>query len=108
VLWGQHRLDADRHPDPDQTFHFDVDPDPDIHLLEIRIFLLLFTAELVYIFFVSIIGVIIFNILDNMGKFSVKKKYSLSLHLIEINPYPDWQAPDADKNEAPETSHTLE
>jgi hypothetical protein len=43
-----------------------------------------------------------------MGKFSVKKKYSLSLHLIEINPYPDWQAPDADKNEAPETSHTLE
>ncbi len=109
MLWGQHRLDADRHPDPDKTFHFDADLDPDIHMLDIRIFLLLFTAELVCIFLVSIIGVIIFNILDNMGKFSLQKVYpSLSLHLIEMDPDPDWQAVDAVNNEAPETSHTLE
>jgi hypothetical protein len=45
----QSRLDADRHPDPDKTFHFDADLDPDIHMLDIRIFLLSFTAELVYL-----------------------------------------------------------
>ncbi len=77
--------------DPDSTFHFDPDPDPNqdpdstpvLHVLENQNFLdfIHSSARLnCFIFLVSVIGIISFNILDSILKFSVKS-YSLAVHL---------------------------
>ncbi len=61
-----------------------------LHKLEnLEKFLIFFTARQGYILFhlshqPNTVGVITFNIVDSILKFSVKKKYSLSLHLVEM------------------------
>ncbi len=89
---GRRRFDVD--PDSDPNLHLDADPDLDptssftqaenpkfvttfIHAMSVYIVIL-----------ISVQGVKIFNILDNILKFS-GKKYSLSLHLLEMDTDPD-------------------
>ncbi len=86
--------------DPDPTFHFyddkDLDPDPTpyfIYMLE-NLNLYQFTAVPVYVvlsFLVSVMGVIIFDILDSIAK-SSGGKYSFSV-LMDQDPDSD---PDPD------------
>ncbi len=69
----RHCLDAD----PDTTFHFDAYPDPApnfTHHEKSELFLLLFKAARLhcFIFLVSVIVIIIFNILDSILKLSEK------------------------------------
>jgi hypothetical protein len=97
--------------DPDLTFHCDANPDPDpgpnpcfTHAEKSeKKFTLIHSCVSLYsfIFLASVIGVIVFHILDSILKFSVKK-YSLTLHLVEIDtdpdPASDQQALDADSD----------
>jgi hypothetical protein len=74
TLWKQsmpnvvdpHRFDADPFPDP--TFYFDADPDPDPYPDPTQSFSHMFTAASLHCFdfLVSVIGVIVFNILDRI------------------------------------------
>jgi hypothetical protein len=85
-------LDADPDEEPD--------PAPRLHNIgtswKIRFF---FYSQHCLIFLVSVIGVTIFNILNNKFKFS-RHKYCLALHLVEMDtnpgPEPNQQAFDAD------------
>ncbi len=77
MLWMGigHCFDAD--PDPDPTYHFNADPDPDqdpeqdpslsfTHVgKSVQTFIHSSASLYCFIFLVSVIGVIIFNILDN-------------------------------------------
>jgi hypothetical protein len=75
----RHRFDAD--PGPDQKFHFDADPDFFFGKSEF-----LNNAPYivtVYVFLVSVINDILYNILDSILKYFLKK-YSLALHLVEM------------------------
>jgi hypothetical protein len=64
------RFDADPFPDPDPTFHFDADPDLDPTDLRMMgksyIFYIIHSSTRLhgFIFLISDVGVIIFNILD--------------------------------------------
>ncbi len=79
-------------------FYFDADPDPDRILLEVLYMLenqiIFFTlihrhdSLNCFIFLVSVIGDIICGILVSLVIFS-GKKYSLSLHIVEMDTHPD-------------------
>ncbi len=86
----RHRLDTD--PDPDRlyilTIRIRILPRV-LHMLENHnIFLL--TQFILFFFLFSVMGVIIFNILDSKLKFS-ENKFSLALHLTEMNTDPEPQ-----------------
>jgi hypothetical protein len=75
---------------PDQNFHFDADPElaPNwslTHVGKSETSLIFFTILPVFIayFFISVIGVPIFSILDSIESFC--KEVSLYLPLVEIN-----------------------
>jgi hypothetical protein len=76
-----HHVDVD--PDPNPTFNFDANPDPDptpsfTHVGKNK--KLTEMAAFIFCFLISVIGVIIFRILDSRCDFL---EYSLSLHLAE-------------------------
>jgi hypothetical protein len=98
-------------PDPDPTFHLDADPDQDpdpaprLHYTHVRKsdfykkkIISSSTSYCCFSFLVSVKGVIIFNILHRILKFS-GLKFSLALHLVEMDtnqgPEQDRQALDA-------------
>jgi hypothetical protein len=70
----RHHVDADLDLDPDPTFHFVVDPSF-THGGKNQIFFVLTFVHICallfcFIFVVNVIGVIIFNILERIWKFS--------------------------------------
>ncbi len=83
----RHQNDAD--PDPDPTFHFDVQILILSYVGKLYIcFTFIHSSLHCFICLVSIMGVIIFNILESILKFS-DRKYSLALHLVEMDPDPN-------------------
>jgi hypothetical protein len=77
---NRHRFGADPDGDPDPTFHFDADPDPDTksnpdptliftHVGKSENVFTAISCLHCFIFLVSVIGVIMFNILDSKLKF---------------------------------------
>ncbi len=84
---GNNRIGIGFDADPDPTFKYDTDSDPDpipnfTHVGKSLFFLLLFKAVLVYIFLVSVIVVIIFNIFDSTFI------NFLEIYLVEMDPDP--------------------
>jgi hypothetical protein len=84
----RHRFDVG--PDPGPTFYFDADPDPAPTLSYTHVgkseFFLLFTRTavpvyIVFFFLLSVIGVIIFSVLDRIFEFVGKKIVYLYIYL---------------------------
>jgi hypothetical protein len=89
----RHRFDAD----PDPTFHFDADPHPDsepdptlgfthVVMLGNQIFYSQHWQFTCFTSLISVLGVIIFIMLDSTGTCIVKfsgKKYNLALQLLK-------------------------
>jgi hypothetical protein len=70
---------------------FDADPDPTPSLTPVRkstnFFLSYIHCSTSFVFLVSVMGIIIFNILNSKLKYL--EKITLSFHFVEIDTYPD-------------------
>ncbi len=103
VVVDRHRFGADPDADPDPTFHFDAGPDPDpttlsfTHVGKSKNSFHSNASLYCFIFLVSVIGVIMFNIMNNIFSFlyfvemDTCRSGSGSGKMMPIRPDPDPQ-----------------